>query len=456
MLPTLFERFVEQSPVSVMLRGLMERIFIPHRLDRLFHDYAQLQYERELLFSSVVELMSLVVCSIYPSVYAAYRGQSSIVPVSASAFYEKLNGIEPQVTAALLRETATELANLLNELTGRATTWKGRYHLRVLDGNCLSSTDHRLAVLRPLSEAAMPGKSLVVLDPMLHLAVNIFPCEDGHASERALFDSVADTIQPNEIWIADRNMSTCGFLLDIHYHQAHFVIRETKLLPWQAVSELEPRGQTESGTLFEQWVRIDDVFRVLVFRRIVLHLNQPTRKGEQELVIVTDLDPEVADAATVAELYRQRWSVEHLFQIATVDFACEIQSLGYPPAALFSFTMALVAANILATVKAVLASVHGVDKVEAGLSEYYLVEEFRGVYRGMMIAIAPVHWHPFATVPMTEFIRQLEELAAQVHLKRFVKQLRGPKRKQKKKPPPNPKHPKVSTARLLSAQKLTP
>lgn len=186
MLPTLFERFVEQSPVSVMLRGLMERIFIPHRLDRLFHDYAQLQYERELLFSSVVELMSLVVCSIYPSVYAAYRAQSSIVPVSASAFYSKLNGIEPQVTAALLRETATELANLINELTGLSTTWNGRYRLRVLDGNCLSATDHRLGVLRPLSEAAMPGKSLVVLDPMLHLAVNIFPCEDGHASEQAL------------------------------------------------------------------------------------------------------------------------------------------------------------------------------------------------------------------------------------------------------------------------------
>lgn len=227
-------------------------------------------------------------------------------------------------------------------------------------------------------------------------------------------------------------------------------------MPWQAVSELEPRGQTKSGALFEQWVRIDDVFRVLVFRRIVLHLNQPTRKGGHELVIVTDLDPEVADAATVAELYRQRWSVEHLFQIATVDFAYKIESLGYPPAALFSFTMALVAANILVTVKAVLASVNGVDKVEAGLSEYYLVEEFRGVYRGMMIAIAPVHWHRFAALSGIEFVQQMQESAAQVSLKRFVKQPRGPKRKPKKKPPPNPKHPKVSTARLLFAQKLIP
>ena len=455
MLPTIFEQFVEQSPLTVMLRGVMERIFAPQRLNDLFHRHAHLQYTRDLLFSSVVELMSLVVCSIYPSVHAAYRAQSKSFPVSVSALYTKLNGIELAVTAALLRETATDLMHLMRHLQGPSPLWLGRYALRVLDGNCLSATDHRLAVLRPLSEAAMPGKSLVVLDPLLHLAVNIFPCQDGHAQERALFNQVAATIQPQEVWVADRNMCTCGFLLDIHQHQAYFVIRETKVLPWEAVSRLEAQGHTDSGALFEQTVRINDIFRALTFRRIVLQLKRPTRKGEQEIVILTNLDPTIADSATIAALYRQRWTVEHLFQIVTVDFACELQSLGYPPAALFSFTMALVAANILATVKAILASVHGTDKVEAGLSEYYLVEEFRGVYRGMMIAIAPGHWHVFTTWPDPELIQQLQALATRVHLKRFVKSPRGPKRK-KKKPPPDKRHPRVATAQLLSAQKLTP
>jgi hypothetical protein len=73
MLGTIFERFVEQSPVSVMVRGLMERVFAPSTMNELLEATAEVQYTRELLFSSVVELMSLAVCTIHPSVHAAYR-----------------------------------------------------------------------------------------------------------------------------------------------------------------------------------------------------------------------------------------------------------------------------------------------------------------------------------------------------------------------------------------------
>ena len=59
-----------------------------------------------------------------------------------------------------------------------------------------------------------------------------------------------------------------------------------------------------------------------------------------------------------------------------------MNTLGYPKAALFVFCMAVVAFNILSTVKAALKSVHGVGKVEAGLSDYYLVEEVQATYRG--------------------------------------------------------------------------
>lgn len=64
-----------------------------------------------------------------------------------------------------------------------------------------------------------------------------------------------------------------------------------------------------------------------------------------------------------------------------------MNTLGYPKAALFVFCLAIVAFNILSTVKAALKSVHGVGKIEAGLSDYYLVEEVQGTYRGMAIAL---------------------------------------------------------------------
>lgn len=58
MLCAIFAQFVEESPVSVMVRGLMERVFAPAQINRIFEDNAKVQYTRELLFSSLVELMS--------------------------------------------------------------------------------------------------------------------------------------------------------------------------------------------------------------------------------------------------------------------------------------------------------------------------------------------------------------------------------------------------------------
>ena len=43
----------------------------PSAVDSLFAQHAQLQYTRQLLFSDVVHLMSLVVCGIRPSINAA-------------------------------------------------------------------------------------------------------------------------------------------------------------------------------------------------------------------------------------------------------------------------------------------------------------------------------------------------------------------------------------------------
>ncbi|MEL7406578.1 MAG: IS4/IS5 family transposase, partial [Cyanobacteria bacterium J06558_2] len=60
MIDTIFSQFVKASPITVMVKGIMERIFEPRTLDELFEAHAVKQYTRELLFSNVVSLMSLV------------------------------------------------------------------------------------------------------------------------------------------------------------------------------------------------------------------------------------------------------------------------------------------------------------------------------------------------------------------------------------------------------------
>jgi len=61
------------------------------------------QYTRELLFSSIVELMSPVVCAIHPSAGAAYKPARDM-NVSLSAVHAKLNGIELEVSRAWYRQ----------------------------------------------------------------------------------------------------------------------------------------------------------------------------------------------------------------------------------------------------------------------------------------------------------------------------------------------------------------
>ena len=450
MLAPIFDAFSQESPVTVMMRGLMEVVFRAERLDAIFAKHSKVQYQRDLLFSSLVNLLSLVVCGIHPSVNAAYKAKAESLNVNRPSLYQKLNGIEIAVSSALLRETTSELDQLIQSLGGQARIpLLPGYAVRILDGNALAATEHRLKVLRTVGAAPLPGKSLVVLDPDSRLAVDLFPCEDGHAQERRLFDQVLATVAAKQLWIADRNMCTLSFLFGIAGRAASFVIREHQNLPWESISELKSAGLVESGELFEQAIRIEQDGHYLDIRRVVLRLSKLTRHEEEEIVFLTNLPATVASAETVSCLYRERWQIEELFLTVTMNFEGEINTLAYPKAALFSFSLALVTYNILATIRAALGAVHGIEKMDAELSDFYMVDEIQGTYRGMMISIPGEYWTVFGEMSLTDVIEQLKELSAKVNLKRFLKQPRKKKTAQPKRVR-DPKHPHVSTAKLLS------
>src|SRR5947208_15895179 len=105
----LLNRFVDEAPVCVMVRGLMVRALTPERLDALFEKTAQRQYKRELLFSTVVDVMALVVCRVRPSVNAGYQARKEEIGVSVRALYDKLACLEPEISAALVRHTTAQL-----------------------------------------------------------------------------------------------------------------------------------------------------------------------------------------------------------------------------------------------------------------------------------------------------------------------------------------------------------
>ena len=68
-----FEQFVNKSPLSVMSRATIEHALSASALDELFERTAERGYTKELLFSTTVDLMSLVVCGKVPHVQSAYQ-----------------------------------------------------------------------------------------------------------------------------------------------------------------------------------------------------------------------------------------------------------------------------------------------------------------------------------------------------------------------------------------------
>jgi hypothetical protein len=139
----------------------------------------------------------------------------------------------------------------------------------------------------------------------------------------------------------------------------------------------------------EQTIEVRGGYR---WRRVELSLQTPTESDDTTLWFWSNL-PDTVTAQQIAELYRQRWSVEAMFQRLESVLESEIQSVGKPQAALLGFASAVLAYNLLAVLKRSVEQAHRETQPEGWeASTYHLaVQVRRGFYEGMQIAMPSVH-----------------------------------------------------------------
>jgi IS4 transposase len=451
MLPSNFQRFVEERPICVLARATLEHLYDPTQLDELFERTAVRQYAKNLLFSTLVELMVSVVLSVEPSVFAAYRKRKDTFPVSDQALYDKLQAMELGIGAALVADSAKKAASVIDELDARRAPWLPGYRCRILDGNHLAATEHRISELRTVWEGPLPGTTLVVMDPRTGLSTDIVQTPDGHAQERSLLDDVLALVTALDVWIADRNFCTHKFLFRIDTAKAFFIIRQHGMVQGKLQGKRRLVGEGPTGKIYEQEIVLTFEGETRTFRRITIELLSPTRDGDSVMHILTNLPVDQVSGAEVATCYQRRWTIETLFAEVTETLACEINTLCYPKAALFVFSLALVAANAVAVVKASLRAAHGETEADA-MSGYYLALEIKQAHDGMMVALPEENWQIFRTMTDQEFAVTLKAIAKYADLDRYRKSRRGPK-----KPPPKRikqcKGGHVSTYKVLTERK---
>lgn len=421
------------SPLTVMARLALQRALDPAWVDELFERERGTQYQRELLFSTTVELMSVVAVGLRPSLHAAAQAYPDL-PVSVQALYDKVKHTEPNLVRALVTGSVERLGDVITPfLQGNAPLVPG-YRTRIVDGNHLPASEKRLKPLRAFRGAAMPGQSLVVYDPDSGLVVDMEPCEDAHSQERAVMPPLLERSHPGDLWIADRNFSTRMILSEWDRRGCAFIVREHGRTPNPApLDELAYRGRIATGAVFEQCVAIPGATgQKVALRRIELQLYKPTDDGEMILRLLTNLPKEHFSARAIARLYSKRWRIETMFQRLESVLHSEVKTLGHPRAALFAFGIAILAYNVLTVLQRAVSTAH--DLVASGieLSPFYVAVEVRAHYAGMVMAVPTKAWRCYDAMCASELSKLLLQIAAYAKPKTLRKHPRGPKKTAKK------------------------
>lgn len=441
------ERFEKQAPASVMTKLVLEQAIPAEWIDKVFEDHRQRQYSRELLFSNVVELMSLVSLGLRPSLHAAARKAEGL-SVSLAALYEKVNRTEPELLRALISGSAERLEPTIKTL-GHSSILPG-WQLRVVDGNHLPSTEKRLGPLRTQRGATRPGFSVVAYDPDLDLVVDIQPCEDAYASERVSVLPLLARASAGQLWMADRLYCTLPVLQACEETGASFIVRQPSKHPRvMQESDWQESGSVDSGTVREQIIEVKGGSR---WRRVELSLQTANESGDLVMWFWSNL-PDTVSARQIADLYRRRWSIEGMFQRLEAVLDSEIKSLGSPKAALLGFASAVLAYNVLSVLKRSVDQAHRETQPEGWeASIFHLAVQVRSGYEGMQIAL------PAENFPLEKTSKGLAErllaLARLIKPKAVAKSSRGPKvAKSKEWLEGKAARVHVSTARVLKAAK---
>jgi hypothetical protein len=455
-LPAILDPFAKEAAPAVMARLALDWMIHHSTIDPLLEDVASGQYNREFLLGHLVEVMADVACGFRKSPRAAFLKRQFDQIASVSAFYRKLARMELTVSATVVHRTAERARELIAAAGGFLPEPIPGYCCRILDGNVLAGSDHRIDELRSTRAATLPGKLLAVYEPISGLVSDVILEENAHTQERALLDQVA--IEPGQLWVMDRNFCVRTFLFRILRLGAFFLVRRhASCLPFEPIKPLRAIGRCETGEIFEQPIWVDDPEcegRRYRLRRIVLRLDHPTREGEAEIVLITNLPDEIT-AILCCEVYRGRWEIEKHFQKLTDLLHCEIPSLGYPLAALFAFCMSVLAGNALAILSGNLRVVHG-DEMVAELSTHALVNDVAEVYPGMMIAVPPTEWLFLNDCSAEQVANLLNHLAERIPIDRMLRSRRGPKKPRKTRESPGSKIHHVATKKLLDASKREP
>lgn len=448
------ERFASQAPAATMFVGLLSRVFSNESLDKIFRDHSQHQVESPILFSYLVEMLTPVVVGKTKSVNTSHRELG--LNVSRQAVYDKLKGVEAEVSSAMVRETSRQLMQICDLARIDQDDPIPGYACFILDGKTYNATEHRLIETRKDSRCPLPGRCISVLDASHGLFVDVEVDPNANRCERRIVDRMMPRLSKGAVYIADRNFCDGNLIEQFVDAGSYFVIRlhgasparreilggkskETRKVTGERITERELEVELPK----RGWTKV---------RLITVHLTTKTRNGDRVIHIISNLPKSVSGIA-ISKAYRRRWTIENSFGYISRCLNAEIRTLCYPAAAGLCFSLALLLYNVMRAISLFLSAFgkqpKAATKIE--LSLHYIASEISSCYAGLLIAADEKDWKPILSLSLTKFVAWLKQVASYARLSKYKKDPRGPKKKPPARTFNGSRH--IATQLILNARK---
>ena len=446
----MLDRFIDKNPLTVMTRTVVGWM-MGEELDGVFEESRSRQYDDTIKFSTLAMSMAEIVLETVDNRNQAYKKYKEELNVTVEAYYGKLNRTEPSVSEAVVRYSAKRASGMLPHLDYQPWEVLPGYRALSIDGNHLQKTEKRLPETRGLCAAPLPGTVVARFDHQTQIFDQAYLLEDAHAQESSVLDRALEDLGDHDLLFADRHFCIVNFMIRLDERDACFVIRQHGRLKDKLLGKRRKVGSISSGNVYEQAMEIHDGERTLILRRVTVFLKAPTRDGDTELHLLSNVPADDANACQLADMYWQRWEIENAFYILTMTLNCEMKSNCHPRCALFQFCMAMVAYNCRQVLLAAMCAEHDEEDV-AQMSQYQVAIDMVRPMEGMLTAINEAEWDGLTPSSPRSLAAFLRRVAHHVPIKSYRKTRRGPK-----KPKPKRKRCKagthISTAKLLQARR---
>ena len=300
-----FERFVEKAPFAVMTRALAQD-FIGSELNRVFDGHREVQYDYMATFQAVAATVADVALNFSDNLNQAYKKHKDELNVTRQSFYAKTRGVEASVSEAIVKHSAERTIQLQDALGFVPWELLPGYRCLSIDGNVMAKSDKRLKVLHEVKGAPLPGKVVARFDLQRQVFDRAYPLLDGHAQESTCCDRIVGDLQAKDVLIADRHYCIVPFFAKIAEAGGFFVIRQHGRLKGVLLGKRKYVGRTSTGEVYEQKMKLSATDDAMIVRRITVELDEPTRDGDKEIHVLSNL-PTDGDRVLLFHSQIRRW-----------------------------------------------------------------------------------------------------------------------------------------------------